>query len=89
MTPLQAIAATKFLSGTGLSPHKMAALVSEYEAAVSPIRSAVFSFISSLPEEERDAAYSPLLNAWPAGIGWTTPTGLKDWATELYTPGIS
>lgn len=86
MTPLQAIAATKFLSGTGLSPHKMAALVSEYEAAVSPIRNAVFSFISSLPEEERDAAYSPLLNAWPAGIGWTTPTGLKDWATELYTP---
>lgn len=86
MTPLQAIAATKFLEGDGLSSHIMQAFVAEYESTVSPIRSAVFSFINSLPAEERDAAYSPLLNAWPAGIGWTTPTGLKDWATELYTP---
>lgn len=86
MTPLQAIAATKFLEGDGLSPHIMQAFVAEYESTVSPIRSAVFSFISLLPEEEQEAAYAPLLTAWPAGIGWTTPAGLKDWATELYTP---
>lgn len=86
MTPLQVIAATKFLYGEGLSPHIMVGLINSYEAQVSPIRSAVFSFINSLPAEERESAYGPLLTAWPAGIGWTTPAGLKNWGTELFPP---
>lgn len=86
MTPLQAIAATKFVSGEGLSPHIMTGLINSYELQVSPIRSAVFGFINSLPAEEKESAYGPLLNAWPAGIGWTTPAGLKTWATELFPP---
>jgi hypothetical protein len=97
MTPLQAIGATKFLQGTGISPHVMSALVAQYRTAVFPIKSQVDQYVQSIidaatdefgqvPEGLQESLISQVAFAWPAGSGYIPVGNTAGWASNLQPP---